>query len=81
MLQSNSVLVHFDPSNEIVLSYDASPYGVGAVLAHVMSDGTKRPIAYYFRSMAPAEKNYSQLEKEALVIICAVKRFYQVSLW
>ena len=77
MLQSHSVLVHFDPSKEIVLSCDASPYGVGSVLAHVMSDGIERLIAYHSRSLAPAEKNYSQLNKEALSIICVVKRFYQ----
>ena len=63
------MLVYFDPSKEIVLSC--------AVLAHVMSDGAERPIAYYSRSLAPAEKNYSQLDTEALAIICAVKRFYR----
>ena len=49
MLQINYVLVQFDPSKEIVLSCDASPYGVGSVLAHAISDGTERPIAYYSR--------------------------------
>ena len=74
-----SIFVYFNKSSsqQKVLSCDASPYGVGAVLAHVMNDGTARQIAYYSRSLAPTEKTYSQLDKEALSIICAVKRFYQ----
>jgi len=39
MLKSSTLLVHFDPEKELLLACDASPYGVGAVLSHVMSNG------------------------------------------
>ena len=74
---SGSLSVHFNPGLPLILSCYASPYGVGAVLAHRMNDGTERPVAFASRSLAPAEKNYSQLDREGLSVIFGVKKFYQ----
>ena len=77
LLASDCVLVHYDPSEEVIVACDASPYGVGAVLSHREANGQEKPIAFASRSLAVAEKKYSQLEKEGLAIVFAVKRFHQ----
>ena len=76
-LMSDCLLVHFNPDIPPVVACDASPYGIGAVLSHRMEDGQDKPIAFASRSLSSAEKNYSQLDKEALAVIFGVKRFHQ----
>ena len=77
LLINSSILVHFDQAKDIILTCDASHYGVGAVLSHKMEDGSERPIAFASRTLTKSEKNYSQLEKEGLAMIFGVKKFHQ----
>ena len=75
-LTSAYVMVHYNPQQEVILACDASPYGVGAVLSHQFEDGSEQPIAFASQSLSPAEKRYSQLDKEGLAIVCGVKKFH-----
>ena len=76
MLTAPNLLVHFDESKPLMLSCDASPYGVGAVLSHVYADQLDKPIAYASRSLNTVERKYSQLDKEALAILFGVSKFH-----
>lgn len=59
---------------------DAGPYGVGAILNKIEA-GIERPIYMVSASLSPAERNYSQLHREALAIVFAFKKFHKFYIW
>ena len=73
---SPNVLVHYDLTRPIRLAAYASAYGIGSVISHVMEDGSERPIAFASRTLQPSERNYAQVEKEALSLVFGVCKFH-----
>ena len=77
LLTSTQVLSYYDPAKPLIMSCDASPYGIATVLSHRMPNCDDRPIAFASKTRAPAERNYCHLKKEALAIIFEVKKFHE----
>ena len=75
LLLKNNILVHYDPTLPLIMASDSSAYGLGAVLSHLMPNGSEKPIAYASRSLSQREKQYAQIEKEALSIVWGVRKF------
>jgi transposase InsO family protein len=68
-------LVHYDLKKPLYLTTDASSVGLGAVLSH---DPKRLEIIHCAsRILAQSEKNYSNIEREALAVIFGIKRFHQ----
>ena len=70
------VLAHYNFDAPIKFYCDASTYGVGACLMHVI-EGKEKPVVNASLVLTPAETNYPQREREELSIIFGVKRFHQ----
>jgi hypothetical protein len=76
-LLADTLLTHYDVNKPLRLACDASQYGIGAVLSHIMENGDERPIAFASRTLTVSERNYAQLQKEALSLVFGVKKFHK----
>ncbi|XP_062711786.1 uncharacterized protein K02A2.6-like isoform X1 [Aedes albopictus] len=70
------LLEYFDPTKPIVVTTDASSYGLGGVMSHVI-DGEERPVCFTSFSLNDAQRKYPILHLEALAVVCAVKKFHK----
>ena len=77
MLSSDRALAHYDVNRPVKLFCDASAYGLGVCLVHIMDDGSQKPIAYASRTLSKPERAYAQIEREGLALVFGVRRFHQ----
>ena len=70
-LSSTTVLAHYDTKLPLRLVGDASSYGIGAVISHILPDGSERPISYASRTLSTSEHNYATLS-----LVYGVQKFH-----
>ncbi|XP_037924372.1 uncharacterized protein K02A2.6-like [Hermetia illucens] len=75
MIASARHLTPYDHTKPLYLATDASDVGLGAVLYHQDEANNELPIAYASRKLNEAEQKYATIDKEALAIFFAVKKF------
>ncbi|XP_048774395.2 uncharacterized protein K02A2.6-like [Ostrea edulis] len=75
-LASAEALAYYNPKAETRIIVDASPVGLGAILAQKQPDGLFKPIAYSSRSLTDVEQRYSQTEREALGVVFGCEKFH-----
>lgn len=64
------VLSYYDVSKSVILTCDASQYGLGAAC---LLDG--KPVAYASQTLTDTETRYGQIEKELLAVVFACSKF------
>ena len=73
--KSDSLLHYFDLSKNTFVFVDAHITGLGAILAQGESVETAKPIEFASRCTSKAERNYPQVDLEAMAVDFALRRF------
>jgi RNase H-like domain found in reverse transcriptase len=68
------VLRTLDPKLPIIVTTDASGFVIGAVLEQDEAN-SRRPVAYFSRTMNPHEQNYHAQEQELLAIVESLRHW------
>ena len=68
------VLRNPDPTKQYIVDTDTSAFALGATISQDFTDGC-HPIAYFSKSLLPAERNYDIYNRKLLAIISALRAF------
>lgn len=74
-LISSPILRHYNPDLESMLETDASDGVVAGILSQLHPDGEWYPVAFFSKTMDPAECNYEVHDKEMLAIIRSLSQW------
>ena len=75
MLRFELSLTHFNPNSEIIVTSDASNFGIGTVICSKFNDDKmKTAVALPSKVLTTGEINLSQIVKEAIIIVFAEKK-------
>ena len=76
LIASKRVLTHYDPDLPIIIQTDACENGISGIMSHIMPNGEERPVMFLSRSLTASERNYSQLDREALAIYWTIYKLH-----
>jgi len=70
------VLAYPDRNLPFIVETDSSNFAIGSILSQTLpKDNKTHPIAFYSRSLTPAERNYPIYDKELLAIISSLENW------
>lgn len=74
-LLNSDVPCNFGPNRPIVISAVALNYGIGAAISHSWPNKVEKSIACASHTLTPVKNNHSQIQREAIAIKFANKKF------
>ena len=77
LVASKQVLTHYDPQLPVIIQTDACEAGISGVMSHIMPTGEEKPVIFISRALSKSERNYSQLDREALAIYWTLKKLHR----
>ena len=73
-LSNAALLAHPSSRSKLAIMVDASDFAMGATLQQ-QEEGAWRPLAFFTKSPAPAQRKYSAYDRELLAIYSAIRQF------